>query len=322
MLSRLFVITTFLCCSLVFLSVFAQLAHSQQADTAELTRRAELLFHIEGGQSLSVGELEDFINSQSPALRDYYSAPEHRKELFDERLRLALMEKYATSKKYSTHEEVIQKEKEFLVRELLLDKIDKPLRASAFPEAELKSFYTSHIADFSKAEYRRASHMLVADKTKALALLREAQKGDVRAFRELAQQHSIDMQTRMRGGDLLYFPKDEDKSSQNPQVDPALRKAAFAVAELGELYAKPVQVGEDWSIVKLTGLRPAEKQSFAQAKAKIQGLMFSQKRQQAIESLLARLRKSSTVQVNEKLLKAIDLRDAEIKPGQSDKHHH
>src|SRR5690606_6039203 len=69
----------------------------------------------------------------------------------------------------------------------------------------------------------------------------------------------------------------------------------------------PVQVGERWSIVKLTGMRPAEHRSFEQAAPSIRLRLWRERRQGSLEELVTRLRREAGVEPSYELLRQIRL---------------
>ncbi|MCP4518410.1 MAG: hypothetical protein GY824_24670 [Delftia sp.] len=71
------------------------------------------------------------------------------------------------------------------------------------------------------AEHVHARHILVATQQEAESILAQLQGGA--DFETLAQEHSLDVSTRGRGGDLDFFPR-------GVLLAPELEEAAFALA--------------------------------------------------------------------------------------------
>jgi len=155
----------------------------------------------------------------------------------------------------------------------------------------------------------------------ARCLLHEAREADARAFRTLARDHSLDPETRLRGGDLRYFDSEgAPRNERDPRVDEAIAAAAFAIEEVGGVAPEPVQVGERWSIVKLTGRRPPEHRSFEQAGPTIRLRVWRETRQQELEDFVAQLRERAGVEVNYDLLRPIRLDPPEREDEATDTH--
>jgi len=141
---------------------------------------------------------------------------------------------------------------------------------------------------------RRASHILVATREEADRIAREVAEADVRAFRDLAREHSLDVETKLRGGDLRYFTRERQPDpattpSQDAEVDQTIVTAAFALREVGDT-SPPVQVGDKWSVIKLTGLRPAETRTVADAGPSIRMRLWRERRQTALDDFVRDLR--------------------------------
>jgi peptidyl-prolyl cis-trans isomerase C len=134
------------------------------------------------------------------------------------------------------------------------------------------------------------SHIVLESEAQARELLTQARAADARAFRQLAQERSIDPDTRQRGGDLRYFDDHGvSPNSADPAVAEPIVRAAFALASVGDV-ADPVEVDGRWSIVKLTGLRPAEHRPVEAAGQGIRLRLWRQARQDALERFVEELR--------------------------------
>jgi peptidyl-prolyl cis-trans isomerase C len=141
---------------------------------------------------------------------------------------------------------------------------------------------------------RRARHILVASKEEAEAILAELESDEGATFRALAKKKSIDTETNLRGGDLLYFTEDGrlvgKKGEEVAAINPTLAKAAFELPETGAL-SKPLDLGDGkWSVLELTGIRPERIQTLEQASRGISYKLWREERQGAIEQLIAKLR--------------------------------
>jgi peptidyl-prolyl cis-trans isomerase C len=150
---------------------------------------------------------------------------------------------------------------------------------------------------------RRASQIVLETEEQARALVEEARTADARRFRQLAQERSIDPESRQRGGDLRYFDDHGvSPNSADPAVDEAIVRASFALTNVGDV-ADPIQVGPAggngrWTIVKLTGLRPAEHRGIEEAGQGIRLRLWRERRQEALEAFVVELRGQITTEVN------------------------
>src|SRR6202049_4541101 len=138
--------------------------------------------------------------------------------------------------------------------------------------AEVKKQYDDNVKQYTKAEERQASHILVAvkpdateaekaaDKQKAEALAASARKTPAK-FAELAKQNSQDPGSAGQGGDLGSFAR--DGSMVKPFED-----AVFS-GKQGDIVG-PVQTDFGWHIIRITGVTPGKTQSLDEARPQIE----------------------------------------------------
>jgi peptidyl-prolyl cis-trans isomerase C len=252
-------------------------------------RRARVIARA-GDLSITVGQVEDGINQQSPFLRVRYRDPEKVREFVDNMIRFELMAQEAERRGMGRDATVLRTVKQNAVQTLIRREIDERITLESIPEADVAAYFAAHPDEFNRPEMRRASHILVATREEAERLAAQARDGDVRTFRELAREHSLDQETKLRGGDLRYFTREPQPGASDPAVDPAIVAAAFALREVGDVSA-PVQVGDKWSVVKLTGLRPAETRTLADATPSIRMRLWRERRQKALDDFVAELQR-------------------------------
>ncbi|MCC7537729.1 MAG: peptidyl-prolyl cis-trans isomerase, partial [Deltaproteobacteria bacterium] len=157
-------------------------------------------------------------------------------------------------------------------------------------------------------EMRRISQIIVASRDEATRILEKARTADARAFRQLAQEHSTDRETKLRGGDVRYFPQTNERRPEDPEVPEPIVRATFGIENIGDVSAQPVEVGSGrWAIVKLTGRRPAEHRTLEQAEPSIRNRLWRERRQSTIDEFVADLRRRANVEVHEELLNLIVL---------------
>ena len=103
---------------------------------------------------------------------------------------------------------------------------------------------------------------------------------------------SQDTETKLRGGDLLYFTEDGSLVGKpdDAAINLTLAKAAFKLETTGEV-SKPLDLGDGkWSVLKLTGIRPERVQTLEQASSGIRQTLWRQAREKELETLLIDLR--------------------------------
>lgn len=141
----------------------------------------------------------------------------------------------------------------------------------AVPSEDLRRYYDENQSRYTKAEERRASHILIkaekgassADRQKARqqaeALLAEVRRMPTK-FADLARKNSQDPGSAAQGGDLDFF-------GRGAMVKP-FEDAVFAM-KAGEI-SNVIESDFGFHIIQMTGARGGEKQSFDAVKVEIE----------------------------------------------------
>ena len=279
-------------------------------------RRAKRVAKI-GAVEITVGEVEDAVNAQSPFLRARYQDPARLQEFVQQMVRFELLAAEAERRGYGENEDVVRSVKQNSVQALIRREFDERITPDSLPLSDVEAYYESHEAEFHRDEMVRASHILLADRERAAQLAAELREGDARAFRAAAREHSIDRETKLRGGDLRYF-NDEGRAfnARDAEVDQNIVAAAFRLHEVGDVVSEPVQIGENWSIIKLTGRRPAEHRSLEDSAQGIRLRLWRETRQEAIEDFVRGLRERYAPEVHDNRMAPIRL---ETSPTEEDR---
>jgi peptidyl-prolyl cis-trans isomerase D len=157
--------------------------------------------------------------------------------------------------------------------------LDGLMAKSVVDAAEMKDAYERTKANYTDAEQRQASHILIAAKADAKSADKEAAKKkaeDIAAqakaapdkFDELAKKTSEDPGSKEQGGDLGYFGKGA--------MDKPFEDAVFAMKKTGEIVG-PVESSFGYHIIKLTGVRGEKVKPFDEVKAQIETDLKRQK---------------------------------------------
>jgi len=249
------------------------------------------------GFSITLGMLEDQINKQPRALRERYRNRTEQQKLLDEMVRLELLAQEAKRRDFDDASSVKSTVKDSSVQALLRSEIDDKISPESISAEAVKNFYEQNAADFHRAEQRRASQIVLATLDEAQTLLEEAKGADLRQFNELARKHSLDGETKLRGGDLGFFPLSPPAHPERANIPEEVRKAAFQLKKAGDTTKAPVVVGEQFIIVRLTGIHPERHVELSQAESSIRTRLWRQERQNALTALLDSLRKNAHPEV-------------------------
>ncbi|GAB4201231.1 MAG: hypothetical protein OHK0013_12990 [Sandaracinaceae bacterium] len=252
-------------------------------------RRAQAVARV-GAVTISVGQIEDEIARQTPFMRARYRDRSELHELVSTLVRFELLAREAERRGVADDPEVREATAQAAVQQMIRRDFDERITVESIPQADVQAYYDAHPEEFSRPEVRRVSHIVLESEAQARELLAQARAADARGFRQLAQERSIDPDTRQRGGDLRYFDeRGVSPNSADPAVAEPIVRAAFALENVGDV-ADPVEVDGRWSIVKLTGLRPAEHRPIEAASQGIRLRLWRQARQDALERFVEELR--------------------------------
>ena len=251
--------------------------------------------------TISVGDFEQLINKQSPYVRAKYTSLERKKEFLDNLVRFEVLAKEAERRGLGKDPEVVRTMKQVMIQKLLSAEFDK-MKVDDVPDADAKTYYDAHPEEFNKAEEVRVSLVLVKDGATAKKVLADARiKGvDNQSFRTLVSEYSQDQATKDRGGDLRYFTKD------TKDVPAEIVDAAFKLLNLGDVSA-PVKIANGQAILKLTGRRKALTRTFDEVKTTIKNNLYRDRRKDAMEGFVKKLRDQSSVKVDEAKLAKVQI---------------
>ncbi|MGB5812778.1 MAG: peptidyl-prolyl cis-trans isomerase [Polyangiales bacterium] len=289
------------------IAVVPALADEEAAD--DDARRARVFAKI-GDVTITVGDLEDRINERSPYARKRFEDPNIVREFADDRVRAELLLLGAEKRGYENDPDVAAFLDRTIIQMFMRQEIEEAADPNSITEAQIEAYYGEHPEEFSRPEMRRASHILVGSRQEAQEIIAELAKGTNKTFGTIAKQQSLDTETRLRGGDLLYFTREGVTvgSTADAPVDAALVEAAFALGDKGQVTKTPIDLGDDkWSVLRLSAIRPARVESLEDAQGGIRRRMWREDRKSAVEELVARLRVELEPAIHADRMKAIVL---------------
>ncbi|MFT5357766.1 MAG: parvulin-like peptidyl-prolyl isomerase [Polyangiales bacterium] len=281
-----------------------------------------------GDERLTVGDLEDQIALQAPIMREQLRQPRRLQEFADGLVRSMLLAKEAERRGYGENAAVQRSYKESLVQNIIRIQIDEQNTRESITTEAIGAYFEAHAEEFRRPAMSRAAHILFDSREAAEAILEEARAADARDFRNLVRQHSIDTETKFRGGDLRYFmrngrspsataPVREDGPATrepDPPVDSVIVEAAFALETVGDV-SDIIQTGEYFTIIKLTGRRLEEQRTLASAADGIRVKLWRERRSEAMSEFASELRQNAAVEIQADLLRVIHLDPVDAAPA-------
>ena len=208
-----------------------------------------------GDETITVGDLQERLNKQSPFIRARYTTLDKKKEFLDNLVRFEVMAGEAQKRGYDKDPEVQRVMKQQMISKFLQKDFESTLKVEDVPDADVEKYYKDHPEEFNKKDEVRVSEILVKDKPKADKAYAEAKAqpktagADQKGFRDLVTKYSEDDESKARGGDLTFFDKD---STAYPKP---IIEAAFKLGDVGDV-SPPIKTDKGWVVLKLTQKRP------------------------------------------------------------------
>jgi parvulin-like peptidyl-prolyl isomerase len=231
--------------------------------------------------------------------RDPGAAPERfkstgaRRELVDGLVRFELLVQAAERAGLTRDPDAIHALQQIAVTKLVNQTLGEAGTPESITQADVEREYAARQAsEFSLPEAAQVRHLLVSDPDLAERLARRARviaANDEQTFALLASTQSEDAATRATGGDLGFI----DKNSRLPK---ALVEAALSLKTPGDV-AGPIRTDSGYEIVRLVSRRGAVVSPLSAVQGVIRQRLYQERRSQALDGFLARLRTETTVEL-------------------------
>lgn len=261
-----------------------------------------------GDVTITLGDFQDRMSRQSPHIRARYTSLAQKREFLDTLVRVEILAKEAYKRGLDKDAEVVSAMKQSMIEKLMREEFDSTVTADTILDSELRAYYDANVGEFIKPEMVRASAIILKHRSQAERLALEA-RGDAgktnQGFRDLVTKYSTDEETKLRGGDLRYFAQDT-KELPAPVV-----KAAFALANIGDVSGAVDAGGGLFYVVKQTGRRKSETTAFDDAKPQIRNKLFRDRRLSAQKTFVEGLRAKAKIEINDGNLAKVRVETAE-----------
>ncbi|MDZ4697557.1 MAG: peptidyl-prolyl cis-trans isomerase [Deltaproteobacteria bacterium] len=246
-----------------------------------------------GNEYITVEDLQEQINHESPFIRMRYSTPEKKREFLDNLIRFEVMAIEARAKGYTNDPDIVRVFKQQMVARLIQKEFEQQYDPAQLPEEDVKAYYDSNRAKFDNPEERHWSQIVVADEKSAEQVMAEARKlrpEDQTGFETLVRQKSIDTGSRERGGDMGTV------NAADKRLPPQMLASLFAAKSAGALIG-PYKTSVGFVVMRLNGIEPAVTRSYENAKALSRSFLFKEVRQKALVNWVSGLRARSDVKI-------------------------
>lgn len=276
-------------------------------------RAAQVLARV-GSRSITLGDYVAALERMDPFERMRYQTEDRRQALLDEMINVELLAREAERRGIDKRPETLE-----LVRQFQRDEVLRRLRRATpapeqIPAAEVSRYYQEHREDFHEPERRRAAHIALADEALARRVLGEAAGASPERWRELVAKYAgtpADSDpTSARPalevpGDLGMLSLSETGSDAEAGVPEPVRRAVFAIAEVGQVHPQLVAAAGRFHILRLVSRVESRQRTLEEADAPIRLRLVQELQAQAQAALIARLRQTVPVSIDDATLEQV-----------------
>lgn len=289
-------------------------ADSGHAQPTSLTpEQAKQVLAKVGDETITLGDYAAALEHMDQFDRLRYQSTERRKELLDEMITVKLLAHEAIAKGYDK-DPLAQQELRAILRDSMLAEARKNAPTPAdVPESEVRAWFDAHRAEYKDPERRRISVIVLRDEATARQVLAAAKKTTLSTeWGEIVRAKSIDPQARANvpvdlAGDLGIISPPGDPRGENSRVPEEVRVAAFEIPELGGIADKIVVAKGKSYIVRLTQKIAPHERTYEEAERSIRVKLSQDKLRAKEDELIAELRKSVKVEIDEGALGTVKL---------------
>ncbi|MEY4543825.1 MAG: hypothetical protein RL685_20 [Pseudomonadota bacterium] len=292
---------------------------------------AQVLARV-GARTITLGDYAAALERMDPFERMRYQTDDRRQALLDEMINVELLareaERRGLDRLPATQE---------LVRQFQRDELLRRLRAalpaaSELPAAAVQEYYREHRTEFFEPERRRAAQIVLGEPGAAARVLNEARTADADGWRALVRQHNPEVlgsegdKTVARPalevpGDLgVLSPPGAAAAAAGsaaagsavagapavaPDVPESVRRAVFEIARVGEVYPQLVAHEGRYHVLRWVSVVEARQRTLEEVDSVIRARLIFAQQERAEAELLARLRQTIPVRIDEAALEHV-----------------
>lgn len=245
-----------------------------------------------GNKAITLDEFNLKFSSLPQAYQD--SLKDNKEVLLDDMITEEILYKEALKKKIDKDKEIKvvleEAKKRIVVARLIQNEIEEQVTVE---DAALLEYYNANKDQFMSPEQYRASHILVATLEEAVKIKDQLKKGGS-DFSELAEEYSLDVATKKRGGDVNYF----SVGQMVPEFEDAC--VTLNVGETSDV----VKTQFGYHIIKLTDKKTSGLLEFDSVKEQIRNQLSNNAKRKVFDKLIADLKAEYKITKNLELLKS------------------
>lgn len=278
-------------------------AGGEEAEAARAAAAAggdDALLATVGDRAITTADVERRLQELSPYERARYNSIEHKRRLVENLVRIEVLAQEAEARGYDDHPDVVRATRELMIHRMMNDVLAEEAAIEEVSEDELRAYYEERAGEFDRPEEVRVSAIVTDRRELAEELAETAQGASPREFRNLVDEHSLDAESRDRGGDLGYFPRDAEELPRE------VVEAAFELAK-GEVSGVVEARGGDYFILARTGYREPIARDFDDVRRQVRRDYDSEERERAEDEFLAELRDAAEIEIDGDALAEVEI---------------
>jgi peptidyl-prolyl cis-trans isomerase C len=222
-----------------------------------------------GDKIITNADLEERLRGMPPYMKQQLSTPEGRKRFIQGLVEEEVIVREALARGLDRTDdfrrEMELRKRDTLVRQFYSDVIEAE---AAPPESLVVAYYEAHRVDYAVPENLQARHILVESKEQAENLRERLLAGE--DFGELAEEHSLDQQTKGRDG-MLHGSIERGAVVRGLGKLPEFVEGCFQIEE-GEL-SQPIRTELGYHIVRVDKKNPETVKPLDEVRQEIEGLL-------------------------------------------------
>lgn len=242
---------------------------------------------------ITVADVEKKINAQIPFIRKRFADDAEKKKFIESLVDQEILAMEATSLGYDKKPEVQDALKRVMIHRQRQVILDTRVKIADINDEETKNYFDKHVTEFKRPERRRVAVIFVKEEKDAKPIIDELTKAknDLRTFQTLVKKHSVDEESKKRGGLLPLFEQDAKT------IDASLVKAAFSIAKTGDL-APVIKTAKGWAIIRLSGISPKVEKDIKEVSDMIKKRILKEKQQKAYTDYIEELKKAAKITIH------------------------
>lgn len=249
-----------------------------------------------GRTALTMEQIRDRIEAEGQAAIRRFRDPKRLHEFVEDLIRFELMAFAALERDLHRDPDVIEAARKVMVQKLLDSDLSGDALGVDVAEKEIQRYYKRHRGYYIQPAMRRVAHIQLeptdAGRSLATRLIQQTAErpADVRFFRQLVQDHSLDHETLRRGGEYLFKTEEELED----KFGLSFAREVFAHPTDDFLQA-PVQSTKGWHVVKVVSRRRELLRSLEEVRSEIVEKLLAKRRARGFDRYLMRLREKHPV---------------------------